>query len=151
MPACESLSADLSEDKNYYVFTATATGNGSQIYGYTFVYGDQQSYSVTFGPNSQNRLSAGVTHAYQKAGNYTARAVVNYSLDGESKTASSDNCQTAITIDPPASTIPNAGPGNILALYIITALTGAAIFQLRLRTIRLFRRRRRAEPGLRQL
>src|SRR5262249_33759891 len=66
---CDSLTIHLSDDKNFYVLTAAASGDNSNITGYSFDFGDHESFPVTFSTSDQqDRHTATTTHSYQAAG-----------------------------------------------------------------------------------
>jgi hypothetical protein len=116
---CNSLTSQLSDDKNYYVFTAMATaGSGATITGYNFDFGDHQSYSFTFG-NVATRGQATVRHTYEESGDYLVKAAVVTTANGKTNTTTSPNCQVNVTIGASSSNpLLNVGPGNSLGIFI---------------------------------
>jgi hypothetical protein len=133
--SCDSLSATMSSDKNYYIFTAASSGDNTDISGYTFNFGDKQSYTITFAASStQDRHSVTVTHAYQSAGNYTPTVQVNTKVGGKTSSTSSPNCRTSLVIQSASSTtLPNTGAHGTPQLFVATFLIGAGLYELRLR------------------
>jgi len=125
---CTSLEATLSPDKNYYVFTAAASGDSNAIIGYTFTFGDHQTYTVTFGASSsQDRHGATVTHSYQGTGNYTPSVRVNTAVNGKRTSVSSASCRTTVSIGSSGSTLPDTGAGDTLALFAVACLLGTYV------------------------
>jgi hypothetical protein len=137
---CDSLHVSLSSDKKFYVFTVLASGDSGNITGYTFNYGDRQSYHFTFGgvPASTDRHTASVTHAYQTAGSYTASAQVNLKTPSKAPAITSAACKTSITIGKPR-VLPRAGasiPFGISAAGAAIAVCISFIHQRRRAIIR---------------
>jgi hypothetical protein len=131
---CQSLSISLSDDKNFYIFNASAAGDASTITGYRFDFGDHQSYDFTFsGASTQDRHSASVTHTYMTAGAYTASVQVNTKTAGKVARISSAACRAPITIAPPGSSLVNTGAGNVVALFAGTSLLGTLLYQIWIR------------------
>ena len=131
---CNSLTSQLSDDKNYYVFTASATaGSGVTILGYNFDFGDRQSYSFTFG-NVSSRGQATVRHTYQESGDYLVKVAVVTTNSGKTSTTSSPACQVQVTIGPSSSNaLLNVGPGNTLGLFAVAMTVGGVIHTFWLR------------------
>jgi hypothetical protein len=131
---CDSLSVSLSQDKNFYVFTAKASGANSNITGYTFAFGDSQSYKFTFpAGTSQDHHSATITHAYQKAGVFAASVRVNTKVNGKTGSATSEQCKTTVTVGAPATSLPNTGAGNTIAWFFTASIAGVVLHQYWLR------------------
>src|SRR6267154_1115103 len=62
---CSSLHTSLSDDKNYYIFTASSSGNNNAIAGYTFSFGDRQTYTVRSDTSgNQDHHTVTVRHTY---------------------------------------------------------------------------------------
>lgn len=100
--SCDSLIVVESEDKNFHIFSASATPiNDSVITGYIFDFGDNQSYEFNYNQDDEkwHGLST-VNHTYSKAGRYKASATVVTNTNGESLRATSEACTTTITIGP---------------------------------------------------
>lgn len=113
---CKGLSAEQSEDKNYYIFTVT--GSGPDIKGYSIDFGDQQSYDFDFQKTPvSDRGTAKVKHTYQKEGQFTAKAQLITSTTSES----SPFCVVQITIGQPTpAELPTTGSHD--SLIALTAL-----------------------------
>lgn len=117
---CESLKTTLSGDKNYYIFEAKATGNASSISGYTFDFGDHQSYTFTFKPNAtEDHHTATVTHTYQKTGTYKPTVHVVLKNGQKTTNVTSDACKTTITIEPAPDILPDTG-SHVPVLPVVT-------------------------------
>jgi hypothetical protein len=137
---CDSLQATLSPDKTFYTFTVTSSGNASVITGYTFNFGDNQLYTVTFNTSSkQNRHTSSVTHTYRRMGTYHTSVRADITTEHKASSVSSSSCQTNIAIGSPDSTLPNTGAGNTIGLFALTSVAGASMHQL-------WRRRHLASP-----
>ena len=120
---CDSLTTGLSDDKNFYILTATASGPADSITGYSFDYGDRESYHVTFGSRTDSdRHTASVTHTYKTPGAHKVIVHVNVSIHGKSGSVSSDACKTTVAILPPNTTLPNTGSNFITILVLCGAI-----------------------------
>jgi hypothetical protein len=130
-PACSGLQVALSSDKNYYIFTATVTGDASTVAGYTFNFGDHQSYHVSFdSSSSQDRHTATATHVYLKNGMYQASAYFTTALGKHSAVG---GCHANVTVGDVASTLPNTGAGSVAIVFGLAAVSAAALHQVWLR------------------
>ncbi len=131
---CVSLAVAHSPGKDSYAFTATSSGNANAITGYVFDFGDQQSYTVdpsTAG--SKNHLVATVTHIYRDNGTYRPSVQIRIGTGSTTSTVSSPTCQVSITTDLPISSLPSAGAGNTIRVFVVAALAGMSLSQFRLR------------------
>jgi PKD repeat protein len=131
---CNSLSAAISSNKDYYIFTAGASGGtNTTITGYDFNFGDNQSYAFNFGDNSDlSRTQATATHTYDIAGNYGVSVTVKGDNATNILTATSKRCQVTINIPDPSSasstSLTNTGPGNGIFIAFFSAFfVGMAI------------------------
>jgi hypothetical protein len=131
--ACLDLTAEQSEDKNFYKFKATASAaNNAQIIGYEFDFGDQQSYRFNFhNTPSQNRNTATVKHTYEKSNKYIATVNVISSAGDKETRASSPACTAQVTIGQTTAELPATGPGDTLVLQVI--IVGLATYGVVLR------------------
>jgi len=129
--SCNTLSVSLSDDKNFYILAATSKGDSHSITGYTFDFGDHQTYRLRFSANtSKDRHAASVTHVYRDAGTYTARVSVAVNTGGKVANVSSAGCQTNVVIPPPATTLPNTGAYDAPALFMAASLGGGILHHL---------------------
>lgn len=134
--SCTTVTARLSDDKNFYVITAAADGDVSAITGYTFDFGDHQSYRFTFNPSGHDdRHAANTTHTYQTPGTYAVTAHVDIKVHSKASSVSSDTCKTSLSILPPNSVLPNTGIGirNVLGIGILIAFLTAFLHHTRQR------------------
>lgn len=130
---CQTLTAEESEDKNYYRITAT-TDNPSVV-GYEFDFGDRESYTFRFSASSpSDRQQAVVRHTYQKSGVYSVSARVIVSK--RQQTQPPLNCTLQITIGT-AGQIPATGPTDALPILPIALglITYGIAFGLRTRPV----------------
>jgi hypothetical protein len=131
---CDHLQVTLSDDKNFYVFTATSSGDESTITGYTFNFGDQQSYDFVFSASDkQDHHTATVTHTYLDAGVYTPVVRVNTQVENKSASATSPGCQTTLSIGDTASALPNTGVSGTIGLFATASALGVVLHQTWLR------------------
>jgi len=127
---CDGLSATLSDDKNYYIFRATASGNPGDILGYTFDFGDRQSYRFKFaGDTGLDRHAATVTHTFKDAGIFAASVTVQTTAKGSSTDIPSEDCKTTVAINLPDE-LPNTGTRNLGVLFAAATVTGFALRRL---------------------
>jgi uncharacterized repeat protein (TIGR01451 family) len=134
--SCDLLKVDI--DKNRKAnFTVNATAeNGAEIKQYRYDFGDGTEELVTD--------QASVSHTYAEPGQYAITAKVDVEVDGEIKTAESEDCTavidfpkkpevppTVVTADQPITPgkLPEAGPGDVLAVFLaVVAASSAAYF-----------------------
>ncbi len=123
---CDLLSAQaISTDKRSYRFTVTATAKGgAKVKQYTYDFGDQTQPLVT----DKNV----VEHTFPAQGDFVTVVTPQFSVNGVTKSATSETCKTVITITttPPTVTTPpttlvNTGPGDIAGVFAGTSLLGA--------------------------
>jgi hypothetical protein len=97
--SCDELTAKLISG-NQYKFSGSATAkNGASVKSYEFDFGDGTNKTST-NPNN-------VLHTYaSKDAKYTARLSVNFKVNGDSKTASSNACTANITVSKPPTPPP---------------------------------------------
>jgi len=123
---CLTLTAEQSEDKNYYKITATASDGA--ITGYEFNFGDKQSYTfdIQNAPGKDKKIAV-VRHTYEKSGIYNVSArVINTTDNGEVQNSAS--CTTQI-INGQVPTLPVTGPSNDDTQFIVTLLVvGVAVY-----------------------
>lgn len=133
---CDSLTATPSSNTDTYSLTVTASNGSTPITGYTFDFGDQQSYTfaLTASPKDDQH-AATVNHTYPTAGAFTAIAHVDTKVDGKQASISSPGCHTEITTGPAA--LVNTGAGDTLGLFTATALGGLICHQIWIRRRRL--------------
>jgi uncharacterized repeat protein (TIGR01451 family) len=87
---CESLTAQkISRDK--YRFTATASAVNAQLNGYTFNFGD--------GSNNVATAERTVEHTYAQPGTYTAKVTAHFTVNGEAKSDTNQNCEVTVKIE----------------------------------------------------
>jgi hypothetical protein len=120
---CLTLSAEQSEDKNYYRFTATASND--TVTGYEFDFGDKQSYTFDVQDTpGKDKKTATVKHTYEKNGIYTATTKI-IDVD-KKKSQSSATCSTQIVIGQ-VTMLPVTGPDGALPAITLIAV-GLAIY-----------------------
>jgi hypothetical protein len=128
---CDQLNSVLSDDKNYYIFTAKASGDSATITGYKFDFGDRQSYTATFPASNQDHHTATVTHTYKDPGSYTIVVHVQTKTQNKSSSVTSDACKTTMQIGEP--TLPNTGAGDVITGALGTTIVTFAAHQTLLR------------------
>lgn len=140
---CDLLSVVVLNDRKFK-FTTTATArNGATVKDYSYDFGDDTRVTVSD--------SNSVEHTYAKEGNYKINVVVNFNVDNEVKSATSENCIKQVNIKAdvcpipgkenlPAdskdckedekvkavvTTLPNTGAGSIAGLFAAVTAAGA--------------------------
>ena len=133
--SCDSLTYNWNSSQNQYVFAAAASGSGvSNITGYSFNFGDNQSYNFDFPSGSTaNRATGSAGHVYAKAGNYNATVKVLATINGQKQRITSPKCAVTVTIAQPASQLPNTGTQNIIEVFAVSSLIGTAVYQFAVR------------------
>jgi hypothetical protein len=89
---------------SYRFITDMKYGNGATFVSADFDFGDGKTAT---GVKSTDDKTVSVDHAYAKAGNYSASAVLRFSVDGKTVTAST--CRARVT--PTAPPVPECKPG----------------------------------------
>jgi len=124
---CSGLQATISDDKNFYIFTATSSGDSSTITGYTFDFGDHESYRFTFAPHSsQDRHRATATHTYLNAGVYAPKVYVTRKHGMQPRSVTSDSCRTTVNIGFTPQTLPDAGFSSAGTVFAGSSLVATA-------------------------
>lgn len=105
LPRCVELSGLLLDKNTYaYRFIAKFTApNGAEFVSADFDFGDGKTATVT----SADGDTVSADHSYAKAGNYSAGAVLRFSLNGASYTA--PTCRASVTPTTPPT--PECKPG----------------------------------------
>lgn len=103
---CGQLGGEILDQKTYsYRFTATIEyGNGAQFISADFDFGDGETKT---GVKSTDGATVSTEHSYVKAGNYSASAVLRFTVDGETVTA--PTCLAVVT--PTKPPVPQCKPG----------------------------------------
>lgn len=103
---CVQLGGALLDQKTYtYKFTATIKyGNGATFVSADFDFGDGKTAT---GIKSTDGKTVSAEHSYAKAGNYSAAAVLRFSVNGA--TVIAPTCRAAVT--PTAPPVPECKPG----------------------------------------
>lgn len=87
---CDSLTFKKIE-RNRFKFSATATAqHGAEVVSYTYNFGD--------GSPNKTISSTSVEHVYAQPGSFTATLTVNFRVNGENKTATSEDCKVVINV-----------------------------------------------------
>ena len=103
VPECVELTAPKPNGLTF-TFTATAKfGKNTTFTGADFTFGDGKSVS-NVKPTTANTVV--VTHTYDKAGTYSASAILHFNVDGKAVTANA--CKTTVT---PEGATPECKPG----------------------------------------
>lgn len=124
---CDLLKAELVSDRKYK-FTVNATAqNGATIKQYRFNFGDNTAEMVT--------TNNTVEHAFPEEGTFAITATVDFNVDGQVRSHTSEACKTTIntkkppvtpTVTPP-TTLPRTGPGEVIGMFVaVTTAAGLA-------------------------
>lgn len=148
--SCDSLGKVFVRN-NTYRFTVNATAeNGASIKQYRYDFGDDSEELVT-----DNRV---VEHTFPGPGTYIITATVDVEVDGQVRSATSDNCRVAleipeedencpipgkehlpvdspecveeVPITPAVTTLPETGAGAIAGAFTATSMAGAVAHRL---------------------
>ncbi len=111
---------------------STTQNNGASFTNASINWGDNSSATST--------NPVGETHQYGQDGTYTIVATANFSVNGNSATATSNTCKQSVTFastTPPAPTTPakptqlvNTGPGSVVGIFGATTVLGAVAHRL---------------------
>jgi hypothetical protein len=137
--SCLQLTAIVNDQNKMSVtFTATpagTSGNARLVSG-DFNFGDG-NVQTNVGVNDVNTITT--THTYTAANNFTASAVLHFSVNGQQQLATSAACMAAVTTAaPPAppsqpTALPNTGAGDVIGIVAGTTALGTAGYRLHLR------------------
>jgi hypothetical protein len=113
---CDSLEKIKKSDTTYEFRVHASTAGNVQITGMSIDFGD--------GSTVPSGYDVSQTHVY-KPGNYTAKAYVDFVVDGVAKkSVTSDNCATQITVPtPPAECKPGIPVGDSRCTAILSTTT----------------------------
>lgn len=130
--SCISLSSTAPSGSTQYSFTVTAAGASNVITGYTFNFGDRQSYSFAFSPNAprQNKLQATISHTYAGLGVYNASVSIDAKANGRTMSVTSAGCHATIDLGPTMTVLVDTGAGDVSRLFVLASLTGIALWEL---------------------
>lgn len=135
---CDALTVTAGDDKTVTVnaLNTTAT-NGATFTNATINWGDNTSSTTVSNV-------AGVTHQYASSGTYTITATANFTVNGQSETATSNACQrsvaynstgTGTTTTPPTATtstptqLVNTGAGDTVGIFAAIAAISAIAYR----------------------
>ena len=125
--ACTEL--DVNQiDRTHFDFTAHATVQNANVQSYGFTAKNAGNSVVDNNTVNTNALSAVYHFNQSNPGTYTISAVVNT----DHGSASSSACTKQITVasvpptTPPATVLPNTGPGDMLGIFTGVSSLGAA-------------------------
>lgn len=85
---CDAVTVDQIS-RTQFKFTATKTVENATFKKFTFVVRDEQGNQIA----TQDSTDGTYTYAQDKVGKYTVQATVTVTVDGQDKTATSDNCK----------------------------------------------------------
>jgi hypothetical protein len=102
---CNTLSVSTTNQRTYRFTTSASATSGAQIVGYRYEYGDG---GVQNGP-------ATVDHTYNRAGTYTARAWVQFRVNGQDRWITSTGCTRTVSVAGYPTPTPTYSPQPQLA------------------------------------
>jgi hypothetical protein len=143
---CDLLSLTAEDNKTVKIsdFKTTAS-NGATFANATVNWGDKSS-------NLTSANIVGQSHQYSDYGTYTVVATANFSVNGSSKSATSESCSQQVTFAPntpptvtppttttttptptPTTTTPttlvNTGPGSVIAIFAAVSTASAVAYR----------------------
>lgn len=134
-----NITANINRSVKVSTFSTTAT-NGAVFKNATVNWGDGSA-------NLTDTNIIGKTHQYAKDGTYTISATANFTLNGQTVSASGPNCVKQVTfkgevppeVTPPPTTPPptgkgpttlvNTGPGQVAAIFAIVSAAGTVAYR----------------------
>jgi hypothetical protein len=135
--SCVQLAAVVNDQNKMSVtFTATSSmSSGVTLTSGDFNFGDGNTQAAVQ-PSSATTVQ--VTHVYTAANNFTASAVLHFSVNGQSAQATAPACTAAVTTSAPAPpaqpvVLPNTGAGGVIGIAAGTTALGTLGYRLRLR------------------
>lgn len=135
MYTCDALDVNKQADRTYS-YNVRHTAKNATLKSYTYDFGDNTTPLVTD--------KASVTYTYAKAGKYAVKVTLTFSVNGETKTATSLACATVVvTTAPPVipqpttpttkgavTTLPRTGIEHIAAIFAATTVGGVLAYQV---------------------
>jgi uncharacterized repeat protein (TIGR01451 family) len=129
--SCDLLTATIGANRSVKFAVKASAAGGATITRYLFNFGDSAPEFAT----TENVAE----HTYAKDGQYAIHSQVEVRLsNGDLKTVSGDQCTTVVNFTTPptkppvtpagkTTTLPNTGPGDVVALFfgVVTASTAA--------------------------
>lgn len=143
---CDMLGLTAEDNRTVKISSFSTTAqNGATFNNATINWGDQSSQLTT------NNV-VGQTHQYAADGTYTVVATANFTVNGASKSVSSESCQKQVTfktntppiVTPPTPTptptpttpstpaptaLVNTGAGNVVGIFAAATAIGAAAYR----------------------
>jgi uncharacterized repeat protein (TIGR01451 family) len=118
---CDLLKAELIEGRKYR-FTVNATAqNGATIKQYRFNFGDNTAEVVT----DKNI----VEHTFPEEGNFAITATVDFNVNGQVRSHTSQACKTTINTKKPPVTppteLPRTGVGSVIGMFVATTVAAS--------------------------
>lgn len=130
--SCSSLNGTAQDsDKTQYVFTAVADNEHTTITGYTFTFTDTANNSIVTKTVATGDANTVLNYTFPHPGTYHTQVAVT----GPLGTFTQGACQTDVTVPTPPTppALVNTGPGQVIALFGLTAVAGALFRHLTLR------------------
>jgi uncharacterized repeat protein (TIGR01451 family) len=127
---CIALSATAGSNRTVTFKTNASATNGAQIVQYLYDFGDGQTL---------NTDKDSVSHTYTKDGQYAARVRVQVSVNNTTKYAEGDQCAApikfagSVTSAGKPTTLPNAGAGDVVALFAVAMIASTLGYRAILR------------------
>jgi hypothetical protein len=134
------LTAEANRTAKISGFTTTAT-NGATFSNASINWGDNSSATTTATP-------VGQTHQYSSNGKYTVVATANFSVNGQTESATSVSCSQSVTfssttpptVTPPTTTTPvtpaatpttlvNTGAGSVFGIFAAVSLASTVVYR----------------------
>lgn len=131
---CESLTIEKLGGRKIRATVKAPASNGAQFKQVTFNYGDGSE------PKTTTELVD--EYEYKADGTFKITAETTFTVDGEDKTVTSEDCEAMITfkggeIVPPTPELPKTGAGSVIGLFaVITTAAAFAHNVLSRRTVR---------------
>ncbi len=120
---CDALTLKKLGDRKVEATVKYTAVNGAAFKHVVYNFGDGSDQLVT------NQTTA--THTYEKVGEYTVRATVYFTVDGEEKSSTTENCVAKVNFEKPEKPeepkeLPKTGVSGIVSLFGVTSAAGAA-------------------------
>lgn len=140
---CDELDLTAAEDQSVKLTTFKTTAqNGASFTNATIDWGDNSGQLTTANV-------VGQSHTYANSGTYTVVATANFSVNGATKSVTSEACQKQITfapntppvVTPPTTPLPpatppaaptalvNTGAGNVVGIFAAVTVAAAAAYR----------------------
>ncbi|MDZ7744689.1 MAG: PKD domain-containing protein [Candidatus Saccharibacteria bacterium] len=121
---CEMITVKKLSDRKVRVDVDAPASNGATVKQYRYDFGDGSDELVTTDDSRE--------YTYEGNGPYDIRVTVDFTVDGETKSHTSEACTDRVSFEKPEKPdqpeeLPSTGAGSVVGLFTATTLAGTAV------------------------